>query len=107
MVGADKDLGSTLILTANLCATMCTAVKKHMYVGMTITGNDHRAATEMTGDKVACCGDFTLVADEHPGIGEDVAHLALKQCITRINRTVDAVFLDEVVPVRGGIGGAH
>ena len=61
----------------------------------------------MAGDKVARYGNFTLVTDEHPGTGKNIVHFALEQCRTRINRAVDAVILDEMVPVSGGIGGVH
>ena len=107
MIGTDKYFGSSLILTADFCAAVCATVKEYVYIGMTITGNDHRASTKMAGDKVACCRNFTLVTDEHPGVGKNIAHLALEQCRTRINRTVNAVLLDEIVPFRGGINGVH
>ena len=107
MIGADKHFGSSLIFTADFCAAVRAPVKEYVYIGMTVTGDDHRAAAKMTGDKVACCGDFTLVTDEHPGIGKNIAHLAPEQCRARINRAMDAAFLDEIVPVSGGISGAH
>ena len=76
------------------CAAVCATVKQYVYIGVSITGNDHRAPAKMTGDKVACCGKFALVTDEYPGVGEDIAHLVLEQCCARVDRAVDAVFLD-------------
>ena len=96
-----------LIFTADFCATVCATIKEYVYIGITVTGNDHRTAAKMAGDKVACRGNLTLVTDEHPGIGKDIAHLALEQCCARINRAMDAAFLDEIVPVSGGICGVH
>ena len=107
MIGTDKDLAASLILAAHLRAAVRTPVKEYVNAAITVTGNDHRAPAQVTGNKIPRRRYFTLMPHEHPGTGKNIAHLAPEQRFTGINRPVDTVFLDEVAPVSNRISSVH
>ena len=107
VIGTDKYLAASLVLTAHLRAAVRAAVKEHVNAAITVTGNDHRAPAQVTGNKIPRFGNFTLVTDEHPGMRKNTVHLAPEQRFTGINRPVDTAFLDEVAPVSSGISSVH
>ena len=107
VIGADKHPGISLVLAADLGAAVRAAVEQHVYITLNITSNDHRAPAKPACDKIPRYGNLTLMAHKHPGTGKNVAHLTPEQRLTGINRPVDAVFPDEIVPVSGQISGIH
>jgi len=78
---------------------MAAAVKQRAELAIPIPQHDDRAQAQPRGDEIVVPGDLALVREIDPHRAEDVGHLGLEDRGIGIDQAVDAVLLDQLVPI--------
>jgi hypothetical protein len=75
------------------------AIEQRADFSLRVPQQDDRAQPQPHGDVVVVLRDLALVPEIDPYRAEDIGHLGLEDRRVGIDQPVDAIFLDEFVPV--------
>ncbi len=78
---------------------MGTAVVERTDDPVAVARHDQRTQAEFGGDVVVNIGNLAFVRQVDPGAAEDMSHLGVEDRSIRVEQMMDAVFLDQFVPV--------
>ena len=99
VIGAGEDARRALLLAAERGAAVGAAVEQRADFALRVAQQDDRAQAEPRGDEVVVLGDLALVAEIDPDRAEDVGHLGREDRRVGVDQAMDAVLLDQLVPV--------
>src|SRR3984893_17388856 len=78
---------------------MRAAIKRRADLAVRVPQQEERPQAQPAGDVVAVARDLALVAEIDPDRAEDVRHLRGEDGWIGVNHPMDAILLDELVPV--------
>ena len=99
VIGAGEDARRALFLAAQRGAAMGAAVEQRADFAVGVAQQDDRAQAQPRGDVVVVVRDLALVPDIDPDRAEDVGHLGLEDRRIGVDQAMDAILLDQLVPV--------
>src|ERR1700730_8572615 len=99
VIRALEETGRPLVLAAQRGATVSATVEQGADLAVRVTPQDDRPQTEPDRDEIIIVWDLALVPDIDPHGAKDVSHLQVEYGGVSIDQAMDAILLDELVPV--------